>query len=128
MKKVIWFFLLIGFFFSFSSAFADILPPFEDQCAKTIVTKESKKEAENCMKNCLAEMSGGNFFCEKYSCWNGDICLYTNKDKMVRSERYLEGEKNTQESIIIKSTVILLVCAGIFAWTLIYRKRNKKDA
>lgn len=122
MKKIILFFLVVWFLFSFSPVFADILPPFEDRCAKTIVTKESKEEAETCMKDCLAKMPDGHFFCEKYSCWNGDICLYTNKDKKTLSLRYLEAEK---EAMIIKSTIILLVCAGIFVWTFIYRKRKK---
>lgn len=127
MKKVIWFFLLLGFFFSFSLAFADVLPPFEDQCAKYITTDESIIKSKACMANCLIGRYWNTFFCEKYSCWDGRICLYTNKDKKELTHQYLNAEKGFQRSMIIKNTIVILLCAGVFIGTFIYRKRNKKD-
>ena len=126
MKKIILFFLVVWFLFSFSPVFADILPDYEDRCAKYLSTISSKIESMTCIQNCLKEKGeDSNFFCKKYVCWDGNMCLYTNKDKLSHSERYIEWEKNAQEAMILKSTIILLVCAGIFAWTFIYRKRKK---
>lgn len=135
MKKIIPFICILCATTTYS--FADLALPYEDQCAKSIVTQESKQQFETCMQECLKKDAGNDWMCQKYSCGWPDICLYTNRDKETRSEKYLQAEWNmaqksqsspinSQKDMLAKAVLVLLLCVGVFLWTIMTHKKKKK--
>lgn len=104
MKKII--ILIISFFILINNVNADIALPYKDECAKYVITEESKKKYDICINECIKE-SWDEWMCEKYSCWWQWFCTLTN----------WEAIKLYILSFIILSTT----------WFIIYKKRKKKN-
>lgn len=133
MKKIIPFICILCATTTYS--FADLAIPYEDECAKSIVTEESKASYYKCMKRCDEEGQ----ICFPWSCWRlGEaVCVYTNRDKETRSEKYLQAEWNmaqksqispinSQKDMLAKAVLVLLLCVGVFLWTIMTHKKKKK--
>lgn len=126
MKKIILLFIISLFFIN--SASADILLSHEEQCAKYIVTDESKKNYSNCIENCTVGSC-------KMTCWYGpEICLYSNWDKKNKTARYYEWlEKEwisdisfNKLTIIFSITLIIIFILLIYYYPKIKNKSNKQ--